>query len=204
MYQCFVLIHTIDHQSSSPSYIINALVGQLLNPSSLNDHIKSIRVVVPKLLPLCLRDFPIQLDVLIGSIDLFCDVHLDTLVSCNNDAEGSVELEQLRENQPRWSSPEKENLDSNWWVELVETVDRASSRVEKGRLFVSEIVNLIQLLLLAGKVELNFGSMRIWRDSLFDILCKSSILSNSANMEILAHERLSATTVETGVALSKS
>ena len=116
MYQGFVLIHTINHQRSSTSHIIDAFIRKLLNSSGLNNHIKSIRIVVLELLPLRLGGFPIQLDVLIAGVELFRDVHLDALVSCDDDAGSSIELEQLREDQPRWSSPEEENFDSNWWV----------------------------------------------------------------------------------------
>ena len=50
---------------------------------------------------------------------------------------------------------EEENVDADWGVELVETVDGACCGLEEGGFFVGEVVNLVTLLLVTKREWVN-------------------------------------------------
>lgn len=153
MHQGLIFVNTVDHQRAAPSNEVDAIVGQLLHTSSLNHDIKPVRVVVLQFLPLRIGALAVELDVLVTRVEVFGDVHLDALVRCNHDAGGAVELEELGQDEPSWAGPEHEHFDSDGGVELVESVDGACRRFKEGRLFIGEIVDLVEFFLLAITTE---------------------------------------------------
>jgi hypothetical protein len=146
MHQCLVFVHAVDHQSSSPPDIVDAVVRQFFHSSSLHNDIKAVWVVLLEFLPLRFGVLAIKLDVFIACIEIFSDVHLDTFVSCDHDAGGTILLEELCKDKTRWPSTHQEDFDADAWVELVEPMNSARSWLKKGGLFISEVVDLVKLL----------------------------------------------------------
>jgi hypothetical protein len=149
MDQRLVLINTINHQRSAPPHVVDTLICQLLHPRGLHDYIKPIWVILLQLLPLCVGILPIQLNILVSRVELFGDIHLDTLVRCNDDPGGAVKLEELRKDKPGRASTKEEDFDADWRGEFVEAVDGTSSGFEEGGFFIGEVVDFVELFLLA-------------------------------------------------------
>lgn len=81
----------------------------------------------------------------------------------------------------------------------------AGGGFEERRLFVSQIMNLVQLLLLAeGRLLGDLNNSISLDGLLFDVLGKSTILCDAACLEVLAKQRLSSSTVETRLALGEA
>jgi hypothetical protein len=209
MDQGLVFINAIDHQRSSATHIVDRVIGKLLHPSSLNDHIKPIRIVLLELLPLRLGLFSVQLDILVRRVELLRNVHLDALIRSDDDTRCPIQLEQLRQDQARRASAEEQHLDPNGRVELVQPMDRTRGRFQEGRFLICKIVDLVQFLLVAmippirgvmtGFLTCNSCDRQ---HSLFDVLGEAAILRNTACVEILAQQRLSSTAIEAVLALS--
>jgi len=102
------------------------------------------------LLPLWLGVLPIQLDVNVSRVEIFCNIHLDSLVGRDHDFGCAVQLKKLSKNEARRARAKQEDFDPNRRVQLVEAVDGAGGGFEQGRLFVTEIVNLVDFLLWAA------------------------------------------------------
>lgn len=149
MHQGLVLVHAIDHQRTAPSNVVDAIVSQLLYTSSFDHDVEPIRVVVLEFLPLRVGVLAVELDVLVARVEIFRDIHLDALVCRDDDAGGAVELEELRQDEPGRAGAEQEHLNSDGGVELVEPMDGTCRRLEEGRLFVGEVVDLVEFFLLA-------------------------------------------------------
>lgn len=146
---------------------------------------------------------PVEFDVLVSGVDLLGDVHLDALVSCENDPCGAVELEQLGEDKAGRASAEHENFDADWGIELVETMNGACSGFEKSGLLVGEVVDLVKFMLRAKKCEITafFRARRRKEDLLDDIVGETTIGADTTCLEILAHESLTTSAVEAVIAL---
>ena len=99
MDQSLVLVDTVDHDSTTAANVVDRLLCELLNTGGLDHDVESVGVVLLELLPLRTRVLPVQFDVLIGGVELLCDVHLNALVRRNDDAVCSIQLEQLCEDQ---------------------------------------------------------------------------------------------------------
>jgi len=156
MDQRLVLVNPIDHQRSSPPHIINTLVGQFLHSGGFHNNVKTVRVVLLQLLPLGAWVLPIQLDVFIRRVKLLGDIHFDAFIGGDDDTEGSVQLEQLSEDETCWAGAKEEDINPNWRVELIKAVDGACGWFEQSGLFICEILDLVQLLLVT----------RQWRERL--------------------------------------
>lgn len=143
MDESLVGVDTVDHESSTPTNIVDRLVRQLLDTSGFNNDIEPVRVVLLQLRPLSLGVLPVELDVLVSGINLLGDVHLDALVGNEDDPRGTVELEKLGEDKARGASTKHENFDTNWGVELVETMDGACGGLEEGSFLIGEVIDLV-------------------------------------------------------------
>lgn len=143
-----VLVDAVNHQRTAPPDIIDTLVRQCLHTRRFDNDIKPIRVVVLQLLPLWPWVLPVQLDILITSIQLLSDVHLNTLVRGDDHARSAVELEQLGKNQAGWAGAEQQNFYADRRREFVETVNSTSGGLKEGRIFIGKVLNFVQLLLL--------------------------------------------------------
>ena len=149
MEQCLVLVNAVDHDRTAAADVVDAVLGNLLDTGGLNDDVEAVRVVLLQLLPLWARVLAVELDVLVASVELLRDVHLDALVGGDDDTVCAVQLQQLREDETRWARTEEEDFDADWWVELVESVKCACSGFEKCGFLVCEVVDLVALLLVA-------------------------------------------------------
>jgi len=150
MHQRLVLIYAIDHQSSSPSDVVDAVIRQLLHSGSLHNNVETVWIVVLEFLPLCLGVLAIKLDVFITSVEISRDVHLDALVSCDHDTGGPILLEKLGKDEAGRTSAQKEDFDANSWVELVEPMNGACSGLDESRLLIGDVVYFVKLLLLTA------------------------------------------------------
>jgi hypothetical protein len=148
-------------------------IGQFLHPSSLNDDIKSVWVVLLEFLPLRLWVLPIELDVFISRFQILRNIHFDALVSSNDDSRSAVQLEELGEDETSWASAEEEDcklkfnvcftsrgdwkhvvtFNSNRWVQFVQPMNGTRSRLQEGGFLVGEVVDFVQLLLLTSQGE---------------------------------------------------
>lgn len=132
-----VLIDAIYHQSSSPAYIVDGFVREFLHPCSLHNDVESVRIFCFKRLPLRFRVLAVEFNVFVSSFEFLRNVHLDAFVGCDYNSGGTIELQELRQYKARRASAKKENLDTDWWVELIETMDSAGGGLQKSCLFVS-------------------------------------------------------------------
>lgn len=142
-----VFVHAIDHQSSPPAYVVDCFVSYFFNSRSLDNDVKPVRIVFFELGPLAFRSLSIELDILVCSIELLGNVHFDTFVRSKCDFARSIQFEQLSEDETSGSSTNQENLNANRSIQLVQPVNGTCSRLEKGRLFVGEVMDLIKLML---------------------------------------------------------
>jgi hypothetical protein len=149
VYLRLVLVDAIDHERAAAADVVDALLRELLDAGGLDDDVEPVRVVLLQLLPLRAGVLPVELDVVVRGVQLPRDVHLDALVRGDHDAVRAVQLEQLREDEPRGAGAEQEDLDADGRVELVEAVQGTCGGLEKGRFFVGEVVDLVALLLVA-------------------------------------------------------
>ena len=127
MHQRLVLVYAVDHQSSTPPDIVDAVIRQLLHSSGLHDDVEAIWVILLEFLPLRVGVLAVKLEVFITGIEFFCDIHLDTLVGRNHDAGCTVLLEKLCKDETSWACAQKKDFDANTRVELVQSVDSACS-----------------------------------------------------------------------------
>jgi hypothetical protein len=97
-----------------------------------------------------MRVLPVQLDILITAFELLRKVHLDALVGGDDDTGGTVEFEELCEDETCGSCAEDEAFDPDGRRELVEAVDGASSWLQQRSLFVGEVVDFVEFVLFAG------------------------------------------------------
>ena len=114
----------------------------------------------------------------------------------------AVELKQLREDKSSRSRAEKQHVNSDRWVELVQPVDGTRGRFEQCRLFISQVMNFVAFLLVA----VQSGSVARCRVQgggyvLDDVLCKTAIQSHTTCVEVLAQYGFTTSTVEAIVAL---
>ena len=128
--QCLVLVNAVDHDRTAAADVVDAVLGNLLDTGGLNDNVEAVRVVLLQLLPLRFRVLPVKLDVLVRSVELFCDVHLDTLVRGKNHTVCTIQLEELSKDETGRAGSEHEDVNANWRVELVETVNCACCRLK--------------------------------------------------------------------------
>jgi hypothetical protein len=160
--QSLVLVYAIYHQGSTSPHIVDALIRKLLYAGGLHNDIKAVWVIVLEFLPLRIGVLAVKLDVFIPCIQALRNVHLDTFVSGNHDAGGTVLLKKLCEDETSWASAQKEDFDANARAELVESMNCACSRLKKSGLFIGEVVDLVKFLLLAviERIDSEMGSMR--------------------------------------------
>ncbi len=151
MYASLVLIDTIDHQRTASANVVDAFVGQLLHAGRFDDDIKPIRVVVLELLPLRFGVLSVELNVLVGGIKIFSNVHLYALVGSDNDTGCAIELQELGEDQASGSSTQEKDLYADRRCELVETVNGTSRGLKQSRLFVGKIFDLVEFMLRARR-----------------------------------------------------
>jgi hypothetical protein len=152
MHKRFVFVNTINHQGSSPPDVVDALICQLLHSRRFHDDIKAVRVILLQLVPLRLWVLPIKLDVFVPCVNILRDVHLNSLVGSNNYFRCTIQLEELGEDEACGSCAEEEDFDTDLGIQLVEAVDGAGGRLEKGRLLVGEVVDFVYLLLWAAVI----------------------------------------------------
>ena len=145
----FILIHTINHDGTASSHIVDTFLSQLLHASRLNNDVEAIRVVLLQLLPLGSRILSVELNVLVCCIQLLGNVHLDTFVRGNDDSVRSVELQQLSQDEASRPSAKQKNINANWGIEFVKTVNGACGRLKKRGFLICQIVDLIAFLLMA-------------------------------------------------------
>lgn len=119
VHQCLVLVHTVNHDCAAPPHIVDALLCKLLHTRRLDDDIESIRIVLLELLPLGARILAVKLDVLVPRFQLSRNVHLDALVRRNDDLVRAILLEQLGQDEASRARAEKQDINSDWRVELV-------------------------------------------------------------------------------------
>lgn len=179
-----VLVHAVDHDRSAAADVVYAVLRELLDTSGLDDDVKPVRVVLPQLLPLRGRVLPVELDVLVGGVQLLRDIHLDTLVRGDGDAVSAVQLQQLSEDQTGGTGAEQEHINAYWRVELVEAVNGTCRGLEKRGLLVGKVVDLVALALVVDNV-----------------LREAAVLGDAARVEVLAEDRLASPAVEAVVAL---
>lgn len=131
MNESLVLVDTIDHESAATADVVDGILRDLLDTRSLDDDVKTVWVRLLELLPLRARVLSVELDVIVRSVKLLCDVHLDALVRGDDDTVRTVLLEQLGEDETGWAGSKEEDFNANWRVQLVETVDGACRGLEK-------------------------------------------------------------------------
>lgn len=146
-----VLVDTVDHERAAAADVVDALLCELLDAGGLDDDVEPVRVGLLELLPLRAGVLPVELDVLVRGVQLLGDVHLDALVRGDDDAVRAVQLEQLGEDEARGARAEEEGLDADGRVELVEAVQSTGGGLEKSGFLVGEVVDLVALLLVAGR-----------------------------------------------------
>ena len=184
MDQRFVRVHAIDHDGSSSADIVDRVVCQLLDPGGLDHYVKPVRVVLFQLLPLRAWVLPVELDILVRSSELLRDVHLDTLVSGDDDTVRAIQFEQLSEDEACRPCTEEEDLNSDRRVELVETVKCACCGLEERRLLIGDVLDDVALALVVD-----------------DVFCESTVESDTACVEVFAKNGLAPPAVEAVVAL---
>lgn len=150
MHPRLVLVDSVEHQCASTPHVVDALISQLLHTGCFYDDVEPVWVVILELLPLRLGVLPVELDVLVTGVKVLGDIHLDALVRGDDDAGGAVKFEELCEDQTGGSSTEEENFDSDRGVKLVESVDGTCGRFKEGGILVTEVMDFVELLLLAG------------------------------------------------------
>lgn len=151
MHKRLVFIHTINHQGSSPPDIVNALIRQLLHARGFNDDIETVRVVLLELVPLCLRVLPVKFNIFVSGLEIFCNVHLDALIGSNDHSSSTIQFEELSKDKTRRTRAEEKNFNADLRVQLIEAMDSASGRLEKGRILVRKVLDLVHFLLWAIK-----------------------------------------------------
>lgn len=103
------------------------------------------RVVLLELGPLGTRVAPVQVNVLVGSLDLPGNIHLDTRVSCDGDVGSTTHLHELGKDKAGRTGTNEENSSAERHLEDVHTVDGTRGGFEKGSLLVGEVLNLVAL-----------------------------------------------------------
>lgn len=177
-------VHAVDHESTAAADVVDAVLRELLDTGGLDNHVEPVRVVLLQLLPLRPRVLPVELDVLVRGVQLLGDVHLDALVGRDGNAVRAVQLKQLSEDQAGRTGAEEQHVDTDWRVELIETVDGACRGLEKRGLLIGKVVDLVALALVVD-----------------DVLREAAVLGDAACVEVLAKNGLAAPAVEAGVAL---
>lgn len=147
MNERLVLVHTVDHDRSTAADVVDGLLREFLDPSRLDHNVEPERVVLLELLPLRARVLSVELDVLVSCVELLRDVHLDALVRRDHDAVCAVLLQQLGKDKPCWACAKKEDVDADWWTELIKPVDGTCSGFKERGFFIGEIVDFVTLLL---------------------------------------------------------
>ena len=138
-----VLVHTVDHNRTTTTNVVDTVLGDLLHSRSLDDDVEPVWVVLLELLPLRTRVLSVELDVLVASVQFLCNVHLDTLVGGDDDSGCPVEFQQLSEDKTGGSSAQEKDVDANRGVELVQSVNGAGSGLKESGFFVCEVVDLV-------------------------------------------------------------
>lgn len=112
----------------------------------------------------------------------------------------------MREDEAGGACAKEKHFHADGRIELVKAVNSARGGFEKRRLFVSQVVDLITLLLVAVR-QSNRQCMLIhgWgRRLLDDVVGKAAVLGDTPCIEVLAEERLAAAAEEAVVALRTS
>lgn len=119
MDKSLVLVHAIDHQSPPSAYVVDCFVSYFFNSRGLDDDVKTVWIILFELGPLMFRILSIELDILVGSIELFSNVHFDTFVRSKCDFARPIQFEQLGEDETSGSCTNQENLDADWGIQLI-------------------------------------------------------------------------------------
>lgn len=147
VHPCLILVHAIHHQCSPPTYVVDCLVSQLFNSCGLDNDIKTMRVVFFELGPLGFRVLSVKLNVLVRSIELLGNLRFNTFVCSECDLPCPIQFEQLGEDEAGRSCTKQEDFDANGRIQFVEPVNSTCSRFKERRLFIGEIVDLVQFML---------------------------------------------------------
>lgn len=105
--------------------------------------VETVGVLLLQLLPLGVWVLPVKLDVLVTCLELLRDIHLDALVRGNDDPHRAVELQQLGEDEARGARADDQRLYAHWCIELIHSVYGAGCGLDKGSLFVGQVVDLV-------------------------------------------------------------
>lgn len=187
-----VLVDTVDEEGSTATDVVDRVLDDRLDTGALSDDVEAVRVLLLELGPLGGSIPTLEVPVLIGGLDLTSDVHLDAFVGGNNDTRGSVDLQELSKEEtrgenisclrglstkprtpdsPSGSRADEEHRLADLDLKLVEAVDGARSGLEKRRLSVGELVDLVELRLLVR-----------------DVLSEASVHGNTLGTERLAEK----------------
>lgn len=91
------------------------------------------------------RVAPVQVNVLVGSLHLPGNIHLDTGVSCDGDVRSTAHLHELGKDKTGRAGTDEENSSTERHLEDVHTVDGTRGGFEKGSLLIGEVLDLVAL-----------------------------------------------------------
>lgn len=141
-----------------------------------------------------------QLNVLVTGVQLLCQVHLHTGGCGNNDSSSTVLLEQLRQNQTGRTGTEQENLDTDLRSQFVETVDGARRGLKKGSLLVGQVLESVQLGVVAEKTDSQLQpcvNCIAYLYSLGDVFSETTVHLDTLGGEVFTQKAFTSSAVET-------
>lgn len=179
-----VLVDAVDKKRSPSSNVVDRILDNGFDSSRFDDDVEPERVVLLQFSPLRSGVCPVKFDVYVCGFYILRNVHLNSLVSCDNDLAGTIQFQKLRQHQASRARTQKEDFASNLWLDNIHAVNSASEGFSKRRLQVRDIVDLVQFVL---RID--------------DVFSKATRQTNSPSPKVLAEQGLATTAVETVVAL---
>lgn len=138
------------------------------------------------------RIAPVQVNVLVGSLDLPSNVHLDTGVGSDGDVGSPAHLHELGKNKTGRAGTNKENSSAERHLEDVHTVDGTRGGFEKGSLLVGEVLNFVALGEVASyfcKLKNIYPVKKVKKNNiLLDVVGETTVSGNTSGGEVLTEK----------------